>query len=61
MPKKFNYNKKLYSTFFMKVVVGVSWRLAQIYDYFIDRKVCGCSLVRYVPSFYRESRGATGS
>ena len=61
MPKKFNYNKKLYSTVFMKVVVGVSWRLAQIYDYFIDRKVCGCSLVRYVPSLYRESRGATGS
>lgn len=56
-----NYNNKLYSTFLMKFVVRVSYKLYQVYDYCIDRKVCGCSLVRYVPSPFRESRGSTGS
>ena len=26
-----------------------------------DKKICGCSLVKYVPSLYRETFGATGS
>ena len=26
-----------------------------------DKKICGCSLVKYVPSLYRETMGATGS
>ena len=36
-------------------------KLENIFDNKKDKKICGCSLVKYVPSLYRESKGATGS
>ena len=38
-----------------------SRKLTHIYDGMCDRRICGCSLVKYVPSLYRETMGATGS
>ena len=35
--------------------------LVNIYDGRRDKRICGCSLVKYVPSLYRETMGATGS
>lgn len=58
---KLNYNKKFYSLWFMRRIVGYSNRLLDWIDARQDRKICGCSLVKYVPSLYRESKGATGS
>ncbi len=40
---------------------SASIRCAHLFDAGKDRKICGCSLVRYVPSLYRETMGATGS
>lgn len=31
------------------------------YDRRLDKKICGCDLTKYVPSLYRQSKGATGS
>lgn len=36
-------------------------RAHKIYDRRLDRKICKCDLTEYVPSLYRESKGATGS
>ena len=56
-----HYNRKLYKTWFMRKLVALSGRILDIYDGARDRKICGCSLVKYVPSLYRETKGATGS
>lgn len=36
-------------------------RVTHFFDGIKDRRICGCSLVKYVPSLYRETMGATGS
>ena len=36
-------------------------KAAHFFDSIKDKKICGCSLVKYVPSLYRETMGATGS
>lgn len=56
-----SYNNRIYSTFFMKAIVRISFSIYTLYDYYLDHKICGCSLVKYVPSLFRESQGATGS
>lgn len=38
-----------------------SRKVTYFFDSRKDKKICGCSLVKYVPSLYRESMGATGS
>lgn len=40
---------------------SASKKLAQFCDSRKDKKICDCSLVKYVPSLYRETMGATGS
>ena len=55
------YNKKFMKSKFGKFVIKNSERCVKLQDYFLDKKICGCSLVKYVPSLYRESKGATGS
>ena len=41
--------------------IRASKKLVHIYDGRRDKRICGCSLVKYVPSLYRETLGATGS
>ncbi|MBE6877203.1 MAG: class I SAM-dependent methyltransferase [Ruminococcus sp.] len=55
------YNKKFNKSKFGKFFIKNTNRIIKIGDYFYDKKICGCSLIRYVPSLYRESKGATGS
>lgn len=55
------FRRWLYQTWPMRKLVRLSCRLWDVYDGIQDRKICGCSLVKYVPSLYRESKGATGS
>lgn len=59
--KKFLYSKEFYSSFFGKVYWHITNKLASVYDLMWDLKICKKSLVKYVPSLYRESKGATGS
>ena len=55
------YNKKLYRSLFMRIVLRINNKVLNIFDAVEDKKICGCSLVKYVPSLFRESKGATGS
>ena len=58
---KIKYNKKFYNNKFVrKVVIAISM-MTNLYDAILDKKICGCSLVKYVPSLFRETKGATGS
>lgn len=59
--KKFIYNRKLLDNKLFRVFIMVSVRCSHFFDYMKDKKICGCSLVKYVPSKYRETLGATGS
>lgn len=45
----------------MRIVRRINRNILNIFDAIQDKKICGCSLVKYVPSLYRESKGATGS
>lgn len=53
--------KKNYNSLYYKIITKIQSRILDIYDYYLDRKICGKSLVKYVPSLYRETKGATGS
>lgn len=55
------YNRKFYNNFIIHKFITLSVKCALAIDGIKDRKICGCSLVKYVPSLYRESMGATGS
>ncbi len=55
------YDKKFYRSLLMRIVFRINRRVLNIYDAIQDKKICGCSLVKYVPSLFRESKGATGS
>lgn len=55
------YNKKLYRSLFMRVVLRINNKVLNVFDAIQDKRICGCSLVKYVPSLFRESKGATGS
>lgn len=55
------YNKKLYRSLFMRIVLRINSKVLNIFDSVQDKKICGCSLVKYVPSLFRQSKGATGS
>jgi len=55
------YNKKLYRSLFMRIVLRINNNVLNVFDAIKDKKICGCSLVKYVPSLFRESKGATGS
>lgn len=57
----YTYNKKWQRTFFMKAIKKISGLIANIHDVYWDLRICKCSLVKYVPSLYRETLGATGS
>lgn len=57
----YTYNKKWQNSFFMKVVKRILIRITLLYDWFWDHRICHCSLVKYVPSLYRQTLGATGS
>lgn len=53
--------KKLRRNPFARFFIHCSCRLLDFIEVFHDHKICGCSLVKYVPSKFRESMGATGS
>lgn len=53
--------KKSMKRFLQKKYFGAQKRLVHFFDGRKDKKICGCSLVKYVPSLYRETLGATGS
>ena len=57
----FIYKRKFYRNFFIRKFIRISWKLSELFDGLKDRRICGCSLVKYVPSLYREKMGATGS
>ena len=59
--KMSSFKKKLYKNWFMRKIIALSNKMWDIFDGIKDKKICGCSLVKYVPSLYRESKGATGS
>ncbi len=59
--KNFMNSKKFYNSLPGKVYVRLTGKIADAYDSAWDRRICKKSLVKYVPSLYRESRGATGS
>ena len=59
--KKMIYSPKFYKNFFIRKFITLSMKAACLFDGRKDKKTCGCSLVKYVPSLYRESMGATGS
>lgn len=58
---KFIYNKKFYRNKVIKKFISLSIRVTNFFDGIKDKRICGCSLVKYVPSLYRETMGATGS
>ena len=58
---KFIYNRKFYTNFFIKVFIVLSVKVTHFFDGIKDKRICGRSLVKYVPSLYRETMGATGS
>lgn len=49
------YNKLL------RFFITISNKILDMFDALQDIRICGCSLVKYVPSLFRESKGATGS
>lgn len=53
--------KKSVWKFIRRKYIGASKRVTYFFDGRKDKKICGCSLVKYVPSLYRETMGATGS
>ncbi len=55
------YNKRFYRSLFMRIVLRINNKILNVFDAIQDKKICGCSLVKYVPSLFRESKGATGS
>ncbi|MBR4727222.1 MAG: class I SAM-dependent methyltransferase [Clostridia bacterium] len=59
--KSLLYNKKFFRNPLIRRLIHLSILLTQAIDAWKDRRICGCSLVKYVPSKYRESHGATGS
>ncbi len=59
--KEFMYSEKFYKSAPGKAYWHVTNKIAAAYDLMWDLKICKKSLVKYVPSLYRESKGATGS
>ena len=53
--------KKSVWKFIRRKYIGASKKVTYFFDGRKDKKICGCSLVKYVPSLYRETMGATGS
>lgn len=53
----FRYNKKK----LLRIFLRISNKVLDVFDALQDKRICGCSLVKYVPSSFRESKGATGS
>lgn len=58
---RFIYSRKFYRNFFVRKLISLSIRVTHFFDRRKDQRICGCSLVKYVPSLYRETMGATGS
>ncbi|MBQ4465099.1 MAG: class I SAM-dependent methyltransferase [Oscillospiraceae bacterium] len=61
MKMKWIYKRQFYRNFFVRIYIRLSAKVTRLLDGRRDRRICGCSLARYVPSLYRESMGATGS
>ncbi len=58
---KFIYKRKFYNNYIIRKYISLSIRVTRFFDGRKDKRICGCSLVKYVPSLYRETMGATGS
>lgn len=50
-----------FSTFIFKLRGRIGFTIFSIYDYFCDISTCGCSLVGYVPTAWRQTKGSTAS
>lgn len=57
----YTYTRKWQNSIIMKIIKRLTSHIVNLYDAYWDFKVCHCSLVKYVPSLYRETMGATGS
>ena len=57
----FIYKSKFYKNPVIRKIISLSLRITYLFDGAKDKKICGCSLVKYVPSEYRKTMGATGS
>lgn len=55
------YKSKFYKNIFVRVIIKITIKCSHIFDYIKDKHICGCSLVKFVPTKYRETHGATGS
>lgn len=47
--------------FVAKVKGRIGKTIFNLYDLFLDYQICGCSLVKFVPTLWRESKGSTAS
>ncbi len=50
-----------FKTFVIKVKGKIGSVVFNTYDYFYDYRICGCSLVKSVPTPWRQSKGSTSS
>lgn len=55
------FHERLYKSWLMRKLQNLSFAIMNRVDGRRDRKICGFSLAKYVPSKFRESMGATGS
>ena len=60
MGKKF-YQKQRYNNKFMKALAIVLMKPIAVHNTIIDKKICGMSLKKVIPSKHRESHGATSA
>ena len=44
-----------------KIASKMNDTILDLYDYSIDKKVCGTSLIKYVPSVFRDDKNGVGS
>ena len=56
--KKWYHQRKIYTNWFIRKFIRISRRTVDFIDSFSDKKVCGVSLSKYVPSI---AEGSTGS
>ena len=59
--KKAFYQKKIYNNKFLKKFAYISIKPVSLHDEMVDKKICGMSIRKTVPTEFRESHGATSS
>ena len=57
----FLYSERFYGNPVIRPMILLSVKISHLFDMAKDKKICGMSLVRFVPTPYAETHGATGS